>query len=582
MLCDFLTGDPDYRYSWLIPEFAQTLDQELDFTQEARNAERASRLFAATNGGGPRGDVRVPRVVHRLSSRRLMVMEFVKRGIKPDDVAGLRAKGLDPGAVARTITKIFADQILVHGFVHCDPHPGNLLVTVHPDDETDAEAAEPFIRGARREADATDATDARPGAAAAAAAGAGAGAGAAPATSPTPGPTPPQKVRRRRHQVVVLDHGMYRRLTPGFRAAYCQLWHALLLRDEALGCAAVTPFAAQAEVLQGREYVENGWYTNEDNLKRLFNGMSLILTYRSSGSRTKMGGRMSAAERAKVRADFSGRTDAKTIQRTLEGLPRDLLFVYRCTNIVRSINKTLGGTSYDRFLAFGEAAAKGLVLSRRLGRHFAAHPGALMLDVDGVRAGTEEVATTTVEGKATTTRATGLKAYDFAADYAWASDADSDADARVGGETTLVLASSADFAAAAEKATFGQSAWDVNLPLDVEALALARRARGADRGAGVPGDAAQGAPPGGKEGTALARRASARPPPTAAALAATMRAHARRLATAVDGNKLLRNGEFDVLRAVWGLRWRLFWDGVSSALRKWWWAILPYSDHDVG
>ena len=104
----------------------------------------------------------------------------------------------------------------------------------------------------------------------------------------------------------------------------------------------MTPFAAQAEVVQGREYVEKGWYTNEANLKRLFNGMSLILTYRSSGSQTKMGDRMSAAERKQVQDDYAARrVSAATIQRTLEGLPRDLLFVYRCTNIVRSINKSL-------------------------------------------------------------------------------------------------------------------------------------------------------------------------------------------------------------------------------------------------
>ena len=40
--------DPDYRYSWLIPEFAQTLAQELDFTQEARNAERAGEHIGYT------------------------------------------------------------------------------------------------------------------------------------------------------------------------------------------------------------------------------------------------------------------------------------------------------------------------------------------------------------------------------------------------------------------------------------------------------------------------------------------------------------------------------------------------------
>ena len=70
--------------------------------------------------------------------------------------------------------------------------------------------------------------------------------------------------------------------------------------------------------------------------------------------------------------------------------------------------------------------------------------------------------------------------------------------------------------------------------------------------------------------------------PTAAALAATMRTHARWLAAAVDGAKLLRGGELDVLAAVWGLRWRLAWDGVWSTLTSWWWSFIPHSDKDVG
>ena len=61
-----------------------------------------------------------------------------------------------------------------------------------------------------------------------------------------------------------------------------------------------------------------------------------------------------------------------------------------------------------------------------------------------------------------------------------------------------------------------------------------------------------------------------------------MRAHAQRLATAVDGTKLLRNSELDVVAAVWGLRWRLFWDGVFLSLRSWWWRFVPYSAPDRG
>ena len=46
----------------------------------------------------------------------------------------------------------------------------------------------------------------------------------------------------------------------------------------------------------------------------------------------------------------------------MESLPRDFLFVLRSTNIVRSLNKDLGGTSRDRFLAMAKSAIKGVEL----------------------------------------------------------------------------------------------------------------------------------------------------------------------------------------------------------------------------
>jgi predicted unusual protein kinase regulating ubiquinone biosynthesis (AarF/ABC1/UbiB family) len=54
-------------------------------------------------------------------------MEYVD-GIRISDVAALRAAGVDPARVARSLVEIFASQLLVHGFFHADPHPGNLRV----------------------------------------------------------------------------------------------------------------------------------------------------------------------------------------------------------------------------------------------------------------------------------------------------------------------------------------------------------------------------------------------------------------------------------------------------------------------
>src|SRR2546428_13145023 len=49
-------------------------------------------------------------------------------GVRVTDVEGLRALGVEPADVARRLIDLFCEQILVHGFFHADPHPGNILV----------------------------------------------------------------------------------------------------------------------------------------------------------------------------------------------------------------------------------------------------------------------------------------------------------------------------------------------------------------------------------------------------------------------------------------------------------------------
>jgi serine/threonine protein kinase len=56
-----------------------------------------------------------------------LTMEWVD-GCKISDVECLVASGLDPREVGEVLTGVFADMMFRGGFVHGDPHPGNLLV----------------------------------------------------------------------------------------------------------------------------------------------------------------------------------------------------------------------------------------------------------------------------------------------------------------------------------------------------------------------------------------------------------------------------------------------------------------------
>jgi len=113
--------EPDFDFRVLIEEVEKYVPLELDFEHEAANAERMRHLLAA------RKDVLVPEVIRSHSSRRVLVTEYAP-GVRVTDVDGLRALGLAPASIAQRLIEVYCEQILVHGFFHADPHPGNILV----------------------------------------------------------------------------------------------------------------------------------------------------------------------------------------------------------------------------------------------------------------------------------------------------------------------------------------------------------------------------------------------------------------------------------------------------------------------
>jgi predicted unusual protein kinase regulating ubiquinone biosynthesis (AarF/ABC1/UbiB family) len=116
----------DFDLMPLVEELATYMPLELDFVNEARNAEAMAKRFAG------RTDLGFPGIVWEHTTRRVLVMDFVD-GIKITDAEALDAAGIDRTAVARLLVECFAEQILVHGFFHADPHPGNLRVQATPD-----------------------------------------------------------------------------------------------------------------------------------------------------------------------------------------------------------------------------------------------------------------------------------------------------------------------------------------------------------------------------------------------------------------------------------------------------------------
>jgi aarF domain-containing kinase len=143
---------------------------ETNFLHEAHNAQKCAAFLADTPE--LRDKVYVPKVYPEVAgTERVMVMEYVK-GCKITDKEKIEAMGFTPKEVMDTMIATMSAMTFKWGFVHCDPHPGNILVRPHPSDP-------------------------------------------------------------KRPQVVLLDHGLYQDLPDKFRREYTSLWKSLFTVDTA-------------------------------------------------------------------------------------------------------------------------------------------------------------------------------------------------------------------------------------------------------------------------------------------------------------------------------------------------------------
>jgi ubiquinone biosynthesis protein len=109
-----------YRPAEIAEQFAKSLEREADFVTETRNIERFAKNFA----GDPH--VVIPRIYPEYTSDVLLVQEHVD-GIPATDISAVQEARLDRKLLAARGVDAFLKMILVHGFFHADPHPGNVF-----------------------------------------------------------------------------------------------------------------------------------------------------------------------------------------------------------------------------------------------------------------------------------------------------------------------------------------------------------------------------------------------------------------------------------------------------------------------
>ena len=118
----FLPLNLGHDLTLIVDEFGTKLFEEIDYINEAKNAEK----FAANFANDP--EVKVPIIYHEYSRQSVLTLEWIN-GFKLTDIEAVIAAGLDPDELIRIGVTSGLRQLLEHGFFHADPHPGNLFAT---------------------------------------------------------------------------------------------------------------------------------------------------------------------------------------------------------------------------------------------------------------------------------------------------------------------------------------------------------------------------------------------------------------------------------------------------------------------
>lgn len=113
-----------YNFDGMVSELDKSITAEMDFTREGENLEEFRKVIKNHD------DLTCPEVVWIYSTPKVLTMDFVD-GVKINNIKKLDAMHVDKHHVAKEFVQSLLEQILVYGFFHADPHPGNVMMVDH-------------------------------------------------------------------------------------------------------------------------------------------------------------------------------------------------------------------------------------------------------------------------------------------------------------------------------------------------------------------------------------------------------------------------------------------------------------------
>ena len=118
----FLSQTRTYNLPAMVSEFERSIFKELNYMEEVMNMQNLSKNFRGVRY------IKIPKAYTDYCSGKVITMELIK-GIEVSELINGEYPDINKKKIANYGVKSYFKQIMIDGFFHADPHPGNLIVT---------------------------------------------------------------------------------------------------------------------------------------------------------------------------------------------------------------------------------------------------------------------------------------------------------------------------------------------------------------------------------------------------------------------------------------------------------------------
>ena len=118
----YITKTRTYNLPAMVKEFERSIFKELDYMEEVMNMQKITHNFENVDY------IKIPKVYPDYCSDKVITMELID-GFEVTKLFNNKVEGIDNKTIANYGVKSYFKQVILDGFFHADPHPGNMFIT---------------------------------------------------------------------------------------------------------------------------------------------------------------------------------------------------------------------------------------------------------------------------------------------------------------------------------------------------------------------------------------------------------------------------------------------------------------------